>query len=269
MNYHRPINFFILTYAWSWPLWLILGLTSQSLEGAYAYAIFALAGIGPSLMGLVFARRSGNAEHWKRFVRRIFDPRFIGARWYAFIFAIIPLTSLVALGLYLLSGNIMPSFETFSSYLANPATFVSFAAFTFLFGPIPEEIGWRGFAQDRLEPAYGWAKAGLIIGVGWAIWHIPLFLIPGSYQNGLFDTSNYLVMDFFIQFLFLSVIACWIRHRNRGSILSAILFHFAVNYVGEIMELPAEVMYLRTFVQAVLVLIIVTYDYRKRRNKRK
>lgn len=39
-----------------------------------------------------------------------------------------------------------------------------------------EELGWRGFLQPRLQARTSVLTAGLVIGILWALWHLPLFL---------------------------------------------------------------------------------------------
>jgi uncharacterized protein len=48
-----------------------------------------------------------------------------------------------------------------------------------LFG-LGEEIGWRGFLLPRLMPL-GKAKAYLLVGVIWGLWHAPLVLVGFNY----------------------------------------------------------------------------------------
>ena len=250
-------KFFLLTYLWSWPVWGMLALTSTPLEGVVPMALFAVAGIGPSLMGILFARRTQSPHYWASFVDRIRNPSRISPSGYGAIFLIVPASTVVALGAYALISGSLPDFETASSYARNPLALLSFAAFTMLFGPIPEEMGWRGFAQDSLERTRSWVGASVFIGVGWSIWHIPLLGIPDTYQNGLVGGSPWPIVDFFAQFIILAVITGWIRWSQNGSILSAILFHFATNYVGEVLDLPTGAMYLRTLVQLCIAVMLV------------
>ena len=250
-------KFFIMTYLWSWPFWGALALTSTPLEGIGPMAAFALAGIGPSMMGLLFARRTQSESYWASFIRRAKNPRLISPSGYAAIFLIVPASSLAAIALYGGINGALPSFGTAADFAANPATLLTFAAFTLAFGPIPEELGWRGFAQDSLEQTRSWVGASIFIGIGWSIWHIPLLFIPDTYQNGLVGGSPWPVIDFFVQFIILAVITGWIRWREQGSILSAVLFHFVTNYVGEILDLPPQGMYLRTAVQLCIAAWIV------------
>ena len=48
---------------------------------------------------------------------------------------------------------------------------------------IGEELGWRGFLLPRLA-SLGRLRAGLAIGLLWAVWHYPLILISGAYHGG-------------------------------------------------------------------------------------
>jgi membrane protease YdiL (CAAX protease family) len=48
---------------------------------------------------------------------------------------------------------------------------------------IGEELGWHGFLLPRLA-SLGRVRAGLAIGLLWAVWHYPLILISGAYHGG-------------------------------------------------------------------------------------
>jgi membrane protease YdiL (CAAX protease family) len=44
-----------------------------------------------------------------------------------------------------------------------------------------EEPGWRGYALDRLGRR-PW-RAAVVISSVWAIWHLPLYAISGTFQH--------------------------------------------------------------------------------------
>jgi membrane protease YdiL (CAAX protease family) len=66
-----------------------------------------------------------------------------------------------------------------------PFGIVRFAMFTLVFGPLPEELAWRGYALDRLQMRWNALMSSLMLEGVWTVWHLPLFFIKGSYQHGL------------------------------------------------------------------------------------
>ncbi|MFW5703781.1 MAG: CPBP family intramembrane glutamic endopeptidase [Patescibacteria group bacterium] len=56
---------------------------------------------------------------------------------------------------------------------------VPFALYMIVFTGLAEEVGWRGFLQERLQRRFNLYKASVIVGIIWGIWHFP-------FQIGLF-----------------------------------------------------------------------------------
>jgi membrane protease YdiL (CAAX protease family) len=105
--------------------------------------------------------------------------------------------------------------------------------FIFIFGPFPEELGWRGYALDSLQERINPLFSSLVLGLIWAIWHTPLFLMRGTYQYDLGFGS----VDFWLFMLFAtlsSIFFTWIYNNNQRSILSASLLHFVINLTGNV-----------------------------------
>ena len=134
----------------------------------------------------------------------------------------------------------------------------------YFFGPIPEELGWRGYALDHLEQSYSRINASLILGFFWMMWHLPLFFIHGTYQYILLQSSPFLMLDFMIQFYPLSIMMDWVYHNTNRSIASGVLFHFCINFFGELIDIPDETKYYRTTAQLIIAAIIL-YTWKKRK----
>ena len=103
----------------------------------------------------------------------------------------------------------------------------------FLGGPLGEEIGWRGFALPRLVARHGPGPASLRLGVMWALWHLPVFLIEGTDQYGQ-PILWYTVMVTAYTFLF-----TWVHEKTDGSLLLALLHHTAINVGLWLTSMPA------------------------------
>ncbi len=92
-----------------------------------------------------------------------------------------------------------------------------------LLGPgIIEEIGWRGFALPYLQRRYTALASSVIIGVAWALWHVPFLVnespVPWRY-----------VALFIPQVIVYSILFTWVYNTTGGSLLAVILLHGAIN----------------------------------------
>jgi len=87
------------------------------------------------------------------------------------------------------------------------------------FGPLWEEIAWRAFALRKLQNRYSRLVSALIIGVYWAVWHIPLWLVT---MNHLTITLSLII---FINLVLWSVIFAFLYDRSEQSLPVTILLH--------------------------------------------
>jgi membrane protease YdiL (CAAX protease family) len=96
-------------------------------------------------------------------------------------------------------------------------------AYVLLFGGGLEEPGWRGHLQPVLARTRGTLVAALIVGVIWATWHLPLFVLPGTIQT---EMAFWLYLPNVVG---LSVILAYLTAAASDSVIPAILLHAAVN----------------------------------------
>jgi membrane protease YdiL (CAAX protease family) len=136
-------------------------------------------------------------------------------------------------------------------YTANPALFVG--------GPLSEEPGWRGFALPRLQARFGALPGSLLLGVLWAAWHLPLFLVPAWAGTSLWS--------FFIYVISVSILITWGTNLSGLSILAPVLMHATSNistvlmnalFKGLPMRQHDEAIYLGVVVFAALAVIALT-----------
>jgi membrane protease YdiL (CAAX protease family) len=142
-------------------------------------------------------------------------------RYYVFAIGYLAAVKLAAALLHRAWLGVWPRFGTES--LAGIAVAVAFST-PFQAG---EEIGWRGYALPRLAARMGLARASVLLGVIWAIWHVPQFYIRDA------DAYHQSFPVWSAQVVALSVAFAWLFART-GSLLLVMLLHSAVNNTKDI-----------------------------------
>lgn len=199
----RPlISFTVIAYGLTWAL----------LPIAHHHVwVGVLALACPALAAVIVARSQGSAEQRALFTR-IRQWR-VPARWYV-VALIVPVPASY------LASVIEQAFG-----VPGPITFVrpsllGAVVFVMVLG---EEIGWRGFALPQLRRRFDAVTASVILGLIWAVWHLPLFYMSSMPQYGS-PFSAYVVYT-----IALSIVFTILADRTSGSVIIATLFHGAVN----------------------------------------
>ena len=93
-------------------------------------------------------------------------------------------------------------------------------------GPLAEEPGWRGTAYPRLRASLSPLRAGLLLGVVWAIWHVPLFYIHGTVQAG-FGLISWSGLLFTLSVIPMALLTGYAY--ERAGVPASIAVHLGVN----------------------------------------
>lgn len=251
-----PYIFLGLTFDISWLFWVTAALTGKDASTLPGTLLIALGGIGPMASALILLFATGDREARRDYWQRIIQFRRIGPGWYAVILLILLVLNGLAILLDMLLGGSGAALA--DRFASQPLIILPFIVFTLFFGPLPEELGWRGYGLDRLQTRYNALVASLILGAVWAVWHLPLFFIAGTYQNGLgLNTLPFWL--FMLGILPQTILITWIYNNNRRSTLSAILLHFMINFTGELFDLSsrAEATLVGLWIVAAVVVVLV------------
>jgi membrane protease YdiL (CAAX protease family) len=239
------VSFLVLAFALSWGLGAILngnGLLAPNASFILGVPIAAL---------FVIALSEGRAG-LKDLGRRIIRWR-VAPRWYAVVF-ILPVVVIVAvLALLPLFGGSPLDWAKQPPLTSVVFMLALFMVFPFA-TPIAEEIGWRGLALPRLLEGRSALTASLMLGVIWAVWHLPVVLSAPLVRVPL---------PFMLAVIPLSVLTTWIFVNTKGSLFVAILLHAWFNAVlpyGFAMVAPSDAAltwWLLAAVQGVAAIIVV------------
>lgn len=188
---------------------------------AWAIALFMTGGFVPSLVAITLTGikegRAGLTQLW----RRVIQIR-IGRRWYLAAIGLVGFGSACQIAFNYLLGH---SFN-FSLFLTQLPSLLPLI----VLGPLSEELGWRGYAQTRLQTRWNPLVSGLVVGMVWALWHLPIFLIPGTSQHEL----NVPFLGFFSGITALSILFAWLQYHTGGSIWTAVFFHWIFTYAVQV-----------------------------------
>ena len=253
-----PVPVFGLCLGLSWVFWLPAAALDADPATLLARGLLYAGGLGPLLATLLFLRTRHGPGERREFWLRLVDVRRIGAPWLAIALALPAALFAAAAGL-----DALLTADTFSEALGlrlpdSPVGLLPLALFLLLFGPLPEEVAWRGYALQRLQRDRTALEASLLVGAVWALWHLPLFLIEGTYQHGL-GFGGVAFWLFLGVLLPLSVLLTWVVNNTRGSTAAAVLLHFSGNYVGELTTLRPAGAYLHvalTLLAATAVIVV-------------
>ncbi|QEF95173.1 CPBP family intramembrane metalloprotease [Methanothermobacter sp. KEPCO-1] len=223
MRSERLSEFFIVTFLFSWILWIPVAMISAGFTfpepiQSFLRSPYNPAAFGPTLAAIILTYRYGGRDELVAFLRRGIKRDFPRI-WWAIILLLFPVITALALYLGVLWGDPQPFLYWTSNPLLVPIVFLYIF---FLGGPLQEEFGWRGYALPRLQERYAPIYAAIMVGIIWGLWHIPLFFIQGSIQ------SQVPFWSFMILIISASVIYTWV-YNSTGSILAAMIIHTTGN----------------------------------------
>lgn len=253
INPKSPWFFFLMAYGISWVFWIPATFVEENvLETSWVILLY-LGGLGPPVAGIALTYLNKDKAHQKEYWQRVLNPQRIGGKWYLVILLAYPI--LVLLVALVLKGQIQIS-ETLKELSIQPISLITFVLFIFVFGPLPEELGWRGYVLDELQGKMNAVVASIVLGTMWAFWHLPLFFMNGTYQNEIgFGTLSF--WQFCIFAVVFSVLITWVYNNNRSSTLSAALFHFSVNLTGNLIDISATEELIRNLLLFLITFIII------------
>jgi membrane protease YdiL (CAAX protease family) len=209
------IVFFALAYGLSWFVW---GSALAEQRGLIDWAVPAepFGFLAVSVAAVVATAFFGGRAALRAFGVRLVRWR-VPVRWYVAAVALPALPAVAALGVHLALGGqhdihaLVPLSATLPLLVSQVVTHL-----------LTEEAGWRGVALPHLRAGLGSLPAGVVLGLLWAGWHVPLFFLAGTRQT-------YPFAGFLVMVVSISVVMTWVWDHTQGSVLVAAVFHAAMN----------------------------------------
>jgi len=239
------VSFFVLTFALCWGLGAalkgtpILAPDASFISGVLIAALTVIA---------LTDGRAGLKDLGHRMLRWRVPPI-----WYAVVFVLPVLIVGATLALLSLFGG-APLDWTKQPSVASVVIYFAIFILLPVGAPVAEEIGWRGLALPRLLVGRSALTASLILGVIWAVWHLPVVLSTPELR---------VPVPFMLAVVPLSILTTWIFLHTRSSVFIAILFHawfdvVLISGLGMVATTNAAMMWwILAAVQVTLAVIVV------------
>jgi membrane protease YdiL (CAAX protease family) len=224
---HTLLVYICATYLFSWAfLYPCYRILRNAPEGTFPWlALIGLPGAyGPSLVALFMTGVMEGKAGVRKLLRKLLLWR-VGWIWYALAIMLpIVLESAAAVLSQVTHGSAAPLDPSRALLLLFPYILLALP-----FGPLGEELGWRGFMLPRLlERHRPWAS-GLILGFIWSFWHLASFSYPGAAIPSEFPVTSMTILLYIGTLIGASLVFTYVYLKTRGSVLIAVLLHGALN----------------------------------------
>ena len=160
-----------LAFAFGIPLLCVFGMTYIKIcsSGFLYLVLYGIAAASPTIAAIMVNFQKGRWEGIRQFLVKKYIDNF--KLKYAVIAFLIPATLLTLVKLI-----------TFSEY-GSQGFFTPLSMkkwIIIVWSLIAEELGWRGYLQEKIEDRIGAAFTPLVIGVIWLLWHYHFFIAGNS-----------------------------------------------------------------------------------------
>jgi membrane protease YdiL (CAAX protease family) len=224
----KPAKFFVLTFTLSWLIWIPLALSHFGIgpfhisEGI-SNIVRLLGVLMPAVSALLLIAHAGGRDALRNLFSRLVLWRVHWKWWIAATLIQPALLGLTALLFNLFGGSPPVSLSPTPSLAA-----LIVSVIFLLIATLGEEIGWHGIALPALQQQRSALKASVILGLLWAAWHLPFWLLLDTFdQFGI----GYVGMNFLLV-LPLTFYSTWFFNHAKSSILLTVAFHLTFNILN-------------------------------------
>lgn len=244
----RRLVTLIVTIAWSWAWWLGAAALG-GLETPAGLGTWVVGSLGP-LVGTAAAVRAHPRLGGRDLLRRTVDLRPL--------LRPVSLLGVAAVLAPIVAGVL--AFPTPDPELA-PLALLGVVGFALAAGVV-EEPAWRGAALDELSGATGPLTASLVIGAAWAVWHLPLYLVAGTFQaeEMILGSAEFWLNT--VGLFPLTVVMVGVVLAAGRSVAVAAVLHAVVNIAGEVTD-PGPGARLTALVLTTLIAVAVVWSWRR------
>jgi uncharacterized protein len=204
-----------------------------------AFGLLFVIDFGPAIAAVAAVVLFRTRVSWGPFFLQ-FQRWRVAWRWWAVALAMPGLLSMLPVPLFVLGGGRLPEHWFTIQWGSIALTAI---------GGWGEELGWRGYAQARLQSRFQALPVAVAVGLIWQTWHVWPDLLPGG--AGL-DFN--LTLSGVIYRVAAAIFLAWLYNSSRGSLPLAVAGHVGLNAV-HLQGIP-EALFAATFAVAAAALVV-------------
>ncbi len=247
MNKKKIIKYLIITFAITYTFWWGLAvLTNLSIvnssQGVYTL-LHVIGGFGPTIAAIAVLPKKSPKE----ILRFVFSCKK-NSFWYLLLFC-----GMQGLIIGLSSMEINPAMP----WYVVPIVLLS----AIIYSGGNEELGWRGIMQPELEKKLPFPIATLITGCVWMAWHIPLWFVVGTSQQGI-NYGLYCIYGLILSFWLATL------YKKTHSVFFCVVFHGFANLMLSFFVIKINWIFVVGLLLSLAVSIWLYYDREKSHNEK-
>lgn len=179
---------------------------------------FAIYILSPAIASYIVLKKNNKIANLKEWLKNVF---YVKNNIYPYLFIVGGLTVyfLVHIAVSGCREMVLPFYTIFLSLPGN-----------LIIGGL-EESGWMYILQPELDKKYGYILSAIFVWVIWALWHIPLFFIPGTnHGEGLINFWMFVIQLLSFRFFNGAVY----KISGKSCVFMCVLFHTMFNAASPI-----------------------------------
>ena len=181
----------------------------------------------PTIVVLIMFRRIFPGVTFREFLRRNFIGR---VNPLIFLLLLILQVAIVALAV---GAQLWATGKGLNSVLLlSPSALLTTFVVTATGGAMGEELGWRGYLLKELNKRHTLFMSGLIVGIVWGFWHLPLWIISG--YSGI---SLLLYVAYFLVSIVSTSLVITVFYSRQWNLLIPIWIHFLFNFALRLVKM--------------------------------
>ena len=261
-KYKHPVLFYGLAILIPWSLWFICaGISHSPLWDIPGWMIFGsiLGVIGlsmPFVLAMIFILP--DKEMRDELKSAVLNFRDIRPFFWILTIVLFPLSILAAQAVSLVFGRSISQFQFVEKLSFTAGIFPAW--FILVLAPIMEEFGWHTYGIHCLRNRMNLILTCVIFGIVWGIWHMPLSLIKGTYQDTVVETGIIYSINFLVSLIPYLIIGNWIYYKTNRNMFLVVAFHLMAGFSNEVFRTHPDSKVIQTVLLLIFSIIIICGD---------